>query len=58
MSRLVLKDESNVSRIREKVQDTIPGSEQARLFGKELSFILPRKEVMKFPQLFQSVGFL
>ena len=54
--RLVLKDENKVSNIRERVQATEPGSEQARLFGKELSFVLPRDKVTIFPQLFQSVG--
>lgn len=52
---LVLKDESKVSTIRNAVQATIEGSEQARLFGKELSFVLPRDRVTSFPQLFHLV---
>ena len=56
--RLVLKDENKVSDIRAKVKSTVPGSEQARLFGKELSFVLPRDKVTVFPQLFQSVRFV
>ena len=56
LCRLVLRDESKVSTIRNAVQATIEGSEQARLFGKELSFVLPRDKVTSFPQLFHLVS--
>ena len=52
----MLRDESKVSTIRNAVQATIEGSEQARLFGKELSFVLPRDKVTSFPQLFHLVS--
>lgn len=42
---LELKDENKVSDIRAKLKSTVPGSEQAQLFGNELSFVLPRDKV-------------
>ena len=54
---MVLKsgNTDNVARLKTEVQATIPGSEQARLFGREVSFVLPRDQVSKFPTLFQQV---
>jgi ATP-binding cassette subfamily A (ABC1) protein 5 len=33
----------------------VPSAEQARLFGRELSYILPREDVDKFSDLFSSI---
>jgi hypothetical protein len=57
MCRMVLKDESApVSQIRSLVSGSVAGAEQARLHGKELSFLLPRDRVTAFPPLFNKVG--
>ena len=44
-----------VAALKEKVQEAVPGAEQARLFGREVSFVLPRDQVSKFPALFHQV---
>ena len=54
---MVLKsgNKATVAKLREKVQATVTGAEQARLFGREVSFVLPREEVAQFPGLFKQV---
>ena len=38
------------------VEKNIPGSKLVRLFGKELSFVLPQDSIDLFPRLFLSVS--
>ena len=54
---MVLKsgNTNTVAALKEKVQESVPGAEQARLFGREVSFVLPRDQVSKFPSLFHQV---
>ncbi|XP_059079473.1 cholesterol transporter ABCA5-like isoform X1 [Tigriopus californicus] len=52
---LVLEPSGNISEIRELVKRFMPDAEQNRLFGRELSFILPRDDVDKFPDLFSAI---
>jgi hypothetical protein len=54
--RMVLKNESGTAGIRSLVSDCVPGAEQARLHGKEISFVLPRDQVTVFPPLFNKVS--
>jgi ATP-binding cassette subfamily A (ABC1) protein 5 len=54
--RMVLKNESATSGIRSLVSDCVPGAEQARLHGREISFVLPRDRVTLFPPLFNKVS--
>jgi ATP-binding cassette subfamily A (ABC1) protein 5 len=53
---MVLKNESATAGIRSLVSDCVPGAEQARLHGKEISFVLPRDQVTVFPPLFNKVS--
>lgn len=42
---MVLKPQAELDRIEELIQDHVPEAKRARLFGKELSYILPRENV-------------
>ena len=42
---MVLKQEAQLSKIADLIATHIPEAKRARLFGKELSYILPRERV-------------
>ena len=52
---MVLKQEAQLSQIDELVSENVPDAEKARLYGKELSYILPFDKVHAFPKLFGSI---
>ena len=43
--RMVLKHSADLDGITELIENHIPKAKRARLFGRELNFILPRDEV-------------
>ena len=43
--RMVLKTEAELDSIERLIQEHVPEAKKARLFGKELSYILPRENV-------------
>ena len=43
--RLVLEQDGDLTGIKDLILRHIPNAEQARLFGRELSYILPRNDV-------------
>ena len=45
--RLVLTNDGDLPGIRDLIRSFVPSAQQARLFGRELSFILPRSDVDK-----------
>jgi hypothetical protein len=44
---MVLKDNARLEGIADLIQGQIPNSKKARLFGREISYILPRDHVDK-----------
>ena len=52
---MVLKPTADVRSIREEIRSHVEGAEQSRLFGREVSFILPRESISKFPELFAAI---
>lgn len=45
VSRLVLEPHGNLQEIRSLITRHVSSAQQARLFGRELSYVLPRDEV-------------
>ena len=43
--RMVLKHEANLDGITQMIKTHIPAAKKARLFGREVNFILPREDV-------------
>ena len=43
--RMVLKSSANLDGISEFIKSHIPSAKRARLFGREVNFILPRSDV-------------
>jgi hypothetical protein len=52
---MVLEPSANVPAIRDLIESCVPGAEQSRLFGRELSYVLPRDQINKFPGLFANI---
>ena len=50
-----LQPSADVRAIRTEIKSHVEGAEQNRLFGRELSYVLPRDGIDKFPQLFAAI---
>ena len=50
-----IKPSADVKGIRVEIKSHVEGAEQSRLFGRELSYVLPRDGINKFPQLFAAI---
>ncbi len=44
---MVLEPNADVAKIRDLVESHVSGAEQNRLFGRELSYVLPRDKIEK-----------
>ena len=52
---MVLEPEADLSTIRNLIESQVPGARENRLFGRELSYVLPRSQLDKFPDLFTAM---
>ena len=52
---MVLEPEADLSAIRDLIESHVPGATENRLFGRELSYVLPRSQLDKFPDLFAAM---
>ena len=52
---MVLEPEADLSTIRNLIESEVPGARENRLFGRELSYVLPRSQLDKFPELFAAM---
>ena len=44
---MVLEPEADVPAIRTLIESEVPGARENRLFGRELSYVLPREQLDK-----------
>ena len=52
---MVLEPQADLSTIRNLIESEVPGARENRLFGRELSYVLPRSQLDKFPDLFAAM---
>ena len=52
---MIVKRDCKLSKIRRDIRKFIPNAVQDRLYGREVSFLLPRSGIREFPDLFSEI---